>query len=61
MQMNGKEPVQIKRVSNGPLKIHEEEGKFFVTGFGLWIPVANAEEGRMLISELEEEGYRICY
>ncbi len=50
-----------KAVSSGPVKIHEEDGKFYVTGFGLWIPVDSEEEGRALIKDLEDLGYRICY
>lgn len=48
-------------VSSGPLKLHEHEGKLFVTGFGLWIPVQTEEEGLELITELENQGYRICH
>jgi hypothetical protein len=48
-------------VSTGPLRIYEEDGKLFVTGFGLWFPVETEEEGTKLIEELENEGYRICY
>lgn len=47
--------------SSGPLKIHEHEGKLYVTGFGLRIQVKSEEEGRLLIEELEDEGFRICY
>ena len=61
MEVEGKESLVSKRVSSGPLRIHEEEGKLFVTGFGLWIAVEDEGEGRKLIEELEEEGYRICY
>lgn len=50
-----------RRISSGPLRIYEEEGKLFVTGFGLWIPVQDKEEGHALIQELEDQGYRICY
>jgi hypothetical protein len=47
--------------SSGPLRIHEFEGKLFVTGFGLWIPVRSEEEGLLLIQDLEDEGFRICF
>jgi len=50
-----------RRTSSGPLRIYEEGGKLFVTGFGLWIPVRDKEEGQALIQELEDQGYRICY
>jgi len=56
----GKEP-KTKKASSGPLRIHKEEGRLYVTGFGLWIPVVSEEEGRKLIGELEDQGYRICY
>ncbi len=46
--------------SSGPLRLHEEEGKLFVVGFGLRLPVKNEEEGLDLIAELEDQGYRIC-
>jgi hypothetical protein len=47
--------------SSGPLRVHRHEGRLFVTGFGLWIPVKTEKEGLDLISELEDQGYRICY
>lgn len=47
--------------SSGPLRLYEHEGKLFVTGFGLWLEVETEEEGRLLIAELEEQGYRLCY
>jgi hypothetical protein len=48
--------------SSGPLKIYTDESDgLFVTGFGLWIPVKTEKEGRLLIEELENQGYRICY
>jgi hypothetical protein len=50
-----------KRVSSGPLRLHSEEGQLFVTGFGLWIPVANKEEGLRMIAELEDQGFRLCF
>lgn len=50
-----------RRVSTGPLRIYEEDGELFVTGFGLWFPVETRDEGTKLIEELENEGYRICY
>ena len=48
-------------VSSGPLRIYEDGGKLFVTGFGLWIPVDSEKEGLELIYELEDQGYRICH
>jgi len=50
-----------RRESAGPLRIHEEDGALFVVGFGLWLPVTSREEGLQLISELEDQGYRLCY
>jgi|GEM_PF-1057902 len=50
-----------RRGSAGPLRIHEEDGALFVVGFGLWLPVTSPEEGLQLISELEDQGYRLCY
>ncbi|MBI5568346.1 MAG: hypothetical protein HY914_00220 [Desulfomonile tiedjei] len=47
--------------SSGPLRMITDEGKLFVTGFGLWIEVPNEDEGLRLIAELEDQGYRICY
>ncbi|MDQ7785141.1 MAG: hypothetical protein RDU20_19805 [Desulfomonilaceae bacterium] len=48
-------------MSTGPLKIHQHEGRLFVTGFGLKIEVRSEEEGRLVIAELEDQGYRICF
>jgi hypothetical protein len=48
-------------VSSGPLRLYEREGKLYVTGFGLWIEVETRDEGRRLISELEDQGFRVCY
>jgi hypothetical protein len=47
--------------TSGPLRIYREDGRLFVTGFGLKLEVKSEEEGRALIAELEEQGYRICY
>jgi hypothetical protein len=47
--------------SSGPLRIHRDEEKLVVVGFGLWIPVRTEKEGSDLIAELEDQGYRICY
>jgi hypothetical protein len=52
---------ETTRVSSGPLRIYNDDGKLFVTGFGLWIPVDSEREGLDLIYELEEQGYRICH
>jgi hypothetical protein len=48
-------------VSSGPLRIYNDDGKLFVTGFGLWIPIETEKEGLELIYELELQGYRICH
>ena len=48
-------------VSSGPLRIYNDDGKLFVTGFGLWIPIETEKEGLELIDELELQGYRICH
>ncbi|MCA1961400.1 MAG: hypothetical protein LDL33_11460 [Desulfomonile sp.] len=53
--------VGEKKNSSGPLRLHEEDGALFVVGFGLWLPVESREEGLRLISELEDQGYRLCY
>lgn len=47
--------------SSGPLRLFNHEGSLYVTGFGLWIPVADETEGLDLIQELENQGYRICH
>ena len=48
--------------SSGPLRIYEDENNgLFVTGFGLRIPVESEKEARLVIEELENQGYRICY
>ena len=48
--------------SSGPLRIYKDENnRLFVTGFGLWIPVETKKEGKLLVEELENQGYRICY
>jgi hypothetical protein len=47
--------------TSGPLRIYRDGDKLFVTGFGLKFEVKSEEEGRELIAELEEQGYRICY
>jgi len=54
-------PPESKRSSSGPLRLLREGDHLFVTGFGLWIPVASEEEGRELIRDLEDQGYKICY
>jgi hypothetical protein len=61
METENKEPLKIPRKSSGPLRLYLEDGELFVTGFGLWIPVENKEQGLKLIAELEDQGYRICY
>ncbi|MEW6115167.1 MAG: hypothetical protein AB1664_23760 [Thermodesulfobacteriota bacterium] len=54
-------PSESKRSSSGPLRLLREGDQLIVTGFGLWIPVASEEEGRELIRDLEDQGYKICY
>lgn len=49
------------RASSGPLRVHKEGDQVIVTGFGLWIPVKDEDEGRMVIEELEQQGFRICF
>jgi hypothetical protein len=61
MDPQEKESSDRKGVSTGPLKIHQEGDKLYVTGFGLWIPVETEDEGREVIAELEDQGFRICY
>jgi hypothetical protein len=61
MQTKAKNDKESTRVSSGPLRIYNEGGNLFVTGFGLWIPIESEKEGLELIHELEEQGYRICY
>jgi len=59
-QSKGQE-VSGARNSSGPLRVHTEGDRLFVTGFGLWIPVKSEEEAKLLIQELEENGFKICY
>ncbi len=47
--------------SSGPLRVINQDGKLFVAGFGLWIEVPDEAEGRKLIAELEDQGFRMCY
>jgi len=61
MEPGPKDPTPGKRATTGPLRIYEEDGKLFVTGFGLWIQVGSEQEGREIIAELEDQGYRVCY
>ena len=61
METEEKKQSEIPRKSSGPLRLYQDEGALFVTGFGLWIPVDNKEQGLKLIAELEDQGYRICY
>ena len=61
METEKKEAVKISRQSSGPLRLHLEDGALYVTGFGLWIPVDNKEQGLKVIAELEDQGYRLCY
>lgn len=59
-QSKGQE-VSEGRNSSGPLRVHAEGDRLVVTGFGLWIPVKSKEEAKLLIQELEENGFKICY
>ncbi len=61
METDEKKQQEIPRKSSGPLRLHQEGEALFVTGFGLWIPVDNKEQGLKVIAELEDQGYRICY
>jgi hypothetical protein len=61
MGTNQQDPPESKRSSGGPLRLHQEGDQLVVTGFGLWLPVASEEEGRELIRDLEDQGYKICY
>lgn len=61
MQEREKNSGSSTGATSGPLRIYREDGKLFVTGFGLKFEVESEEEGRALIAELEEQGYRICY
>ncbi len=49
------------RVAGGPLRMVRDREKCYVTGFGLWIPVDSEEQAREVITELESQGYRICW
>lgn len=61
MDAEENESSDRSRVSSGPLRVHREGNKVFVTGFGLWIEVRTEDEGRNLIRDLEDQGFRICY
>ncbi len=61
METEEKKQSEVSRKSSGPLRLYQDGGALFVTGFGLWIPVDNKEQGLKLIAELEDQGYRICY
>ena len=61
METKIKKTGESAGVSSGPLRIHNDDGKLFVTGFGLWIPVEIGKGRHELICELEEQGYRICH
>lgn len=54
-------PNASSRASSGPLRVHRDGDEVVVTGFGLWIPVKNEAEARMVIEELEEQGFKMCY
>lgn len=47
-------------VAGGPLRMRHEKEHVFVTGFGLCIEAQDEEEGRRIIEELEQAGYRQC-
>ena len=61
MEPEEKKQSEIPRRSSGPLRLYQDGEALFVTGFGLWIPVDNKEQGLKVIAELEDQGYRICY
>jgi hypothetical protein len=61
MESDERSPSETPELSSGPLKIHRQDDRIFVTGFGLWLEVETEAEGHELIAELEDEGYRICY
>lgn len=61
MEESGDRGTGSVAATSGPLKLHREGDLFFVTGFGLRIAVKDETEGRRLIQELEEIGYRMCY
>lgn len=61
MDAKDKKIGQAVGASSGPLRVHNDDGRLFVTGFGLWIPVETEKEGLELIYELEEQGYRLCH
>ncbi len=61
METEEEKQSEISRRSSGPLRLYQEGQGLFVTGFGLWIPVENKEQGLKVIAELEDQGYRICY
>ncbi len=61
-QLEEEQTAETSSCSSGPLRIYKgENNRLFVTGFGLWIPVETEKEGRLVIEELEDQGYRICY
>lgn len=61
-EVKNEQTARSSSCSSGPLRIFtDESNRLFVTGFGLWIPVETESEGRLLIEELENQGYRICY
>ena len=61
MESDERSTSESPEISSGPLKIHRQDDRIFVTGFGLWLEVETEKEGRDLIAELEDEGYHICY
>jgi len=61
MDESGENLTRSAAASSGPLKLHREKDQIFVTGLGLRIPVKDEEEGRRVIQELEDMGYRMCY
>jgi hypothetical protein len=61
METKKEKTAESAGVSSGPLRIYNDDGKLFVTGFGLWIPVESEKEGIEIIFELEEQGYRRCH
>lgn len=61
MDSQSEKSEESQGISSGPLRLHRDGDKVVVTGFGLWIPVKDEDEGKLVIQELEEQGFKICY
>jgi hypothetical protein len=60
--MDDQERSTKKGPTAGPLRVYEDEsGGLAVIGFGLRIPVKSREEGLAVITELEDQGFRLCF